>query len=85
VKYAIEMGSGVMTYIPNFVKIGSGIQKLLGGINRQHGDRISLLQEIRLTVGLKMWYTDMAPCYRHIHNLYFTAKDNPHQNFPNSR
>jgi hypothetical protein len=30
VKYAVEMGSGAMIYIPNFIKIGSGIQKLMG-------------------------------------------------------
>jgi hypothetical protein len=30
-KYAVEMGSGAMIYIPSFIKIGSGIQKLLGG------------------------------------------------------
>jgi hypothetical protein len=30
-KYAVEMGSGSMTYIPNFIKIGSGIQTLMGG------------------------------------------------------
>jgi hypothetical protein len=30
-KYAAEMASGVMTYIPNFIKIGSGIQKLIWG------------------------------------------------------
>jgi hypothetical protein len=32
-KYAVEMGSGVMMiYIPSFIKIGSGIEKLtLGG------------------------------------------------------
>jgi hypothetical protein len=29
--YAVEMGSGAMIYIPSFIKIGSGIQKLLGG------------------------------------------------------
>jgi hypothetical protein len=29
-KYAFEMGSGVMIYIPSFIKIGSGIQKLMG-------------------------------------------------------
>jgi hypothetical protein len=28
-QYAVDMGSGVM-YIPNFMKIGSGIYKLLG-------------------------------------------------------
>jgi hypothetical protein len=29
-KYAIEMGSGVMIYIPSFIKIGSNIQKSVG-------------------------------------------------------
>jgi hypothetical protein len=45
-KYAVEMGSGDMIYIQNFIKIGSGIQKFIGGhlqTYRQHGDRISLL------------------------------------------
>jgi hypothetical protein len=28
-KYAVEMGSGAMIYIPRFIKIGSGIQKLI--------------------------------------------------------
>jgi hypothetical protein len=44
-KYAIEMGSGAMIYLPRFIKIGSAIQKLIGGCkqtHRQHGDRISL-------------------------------------------
>jgi hypothetical protein len=30
-KYAVEMGSFAMIYIPSFIKIGLGIQKLLGG------------------------------------------------------
>jgi hypothetical protein len=30
-KYAIEMGPGAMTYMPSFIKAGSGIQKLVGG------------------------------------------------------
>jgi hypothetical protein len=38
-KYAVEMGSGAMIRTPNFVKIGSGIQKLIMG-----GYRVSLLQ-----------------------------------------
>jgi hypothetical protein len=29
-KYAAEMGSGSMIQIPNFIKIGSAIQKLTG-------------------------------------------------------
>jgi hypothetical protein len=28
-KYAVEMGSDAMIYIPSFIKIGSGIQKLI--------------------------------------------------------
>jgi hypothetical protein len=30
-KYTVEMGPGVMIYIPSFIKIGSGIHKLMGG------------------------------------------------------
>jgi hypothetical protein len=33
-KYAIEMASGTMIYIPTFINIGPGIQKLIGGIHR---------------------------------------------------
>jgi hypothetical protein len=29
-KYAFEMGSGAIIYIPLFIKIGSGIQNLIG-------------------------------------------------------
>jgi hypothetical protein len=47
-KYAIEMGSGAMIYIPSFRKFGSCIQKLIGGDtktrrHRRYGDRISLI------------------------------------------
>jgi hypothetical protein len=44
-KYADEMGSCAMIYKPSFVKISSGIQKLMGDkqTRRKHGDRISLL------------------------------------------
>jgi hypothetical protein len=31
-KQAAEMGSGAMIHIPSFIKIGSGIQKLTGGL-----------------------------------------------------
>jgi hypothetical protein len=33
-KYAVEMGSGAVIYIPSFIKIGSGIQTLIEGIHR---------------------------------------------------
>jgi hypothetical protein len=40
-KYAVEMGSGAMTYISSFIKTGSGIQKFIGGIYR-HTDSIEI-------------------------------------------
>jgi hypothetical protein len=30
-KYVVDMDSGAMRYIPNFIKMGSGFQKLRGG------------------------------------------------------
>jgi hypothetical protein len=33
-QYAVEMGSGVMIYIPSFIKTGSGIQKLIVGVSQ---------------------------------------------------
>jgi hypothetical protein len=33
-KYDIEMGSVAMIYIPSFIKIDSGIQKLIDGNHR---------------------------------------------------
>jgi hypothetical protein len=46
VKYAVEMGPDTTIYVPTFIKIGSGIQNLLGGIyiqtHRQQDDLISL-------------------------------------------
>jgi hypothetical protein len=42
-KYAVEMGSGAMIYIPSFIKIGSGIPKFIVGTHRQHCDLISLV------------------------------------------
>jgi hypothetical protein len=43
-KYAIEMGSGVMIHMPSFIQIGSGIQTLMGATQThgQQGDLISL-------------------------------------------
>jgi hypothetical protein len=34
-KYAVEMGSGGMIYIPSFMTIGSGIQVILRLLPRQ--------------------------------------------------
>jgi hypothetical protein len=41
IKYAVEMDSGFMIYIPGFIKIGSGIQELIGGIHRDT-DRVEI-------------------------------------------
>jgi hypothetical protein len=46
-KYAAEMGSSAMIYIPSFIKIGSAIQKLMEG-REQRGNRISLLLFFRI-------------------------------------
>jgi hypothetical protein len=37
-KCVVEMGLGVMMYIPSFIKIGSAIQKLMGGGIHRHKD-----------------------------------------------
>jgi hypothetical protein len=40
-KYAVEMGSVAMIYIPGFIKIGSGVEKSTKGdsqTHRQHGN-----------------------------------------------
>jgi hypothetical protein len=45
-KYAVELGSGAIMYIPNFRNTDSGIQKLIPQdmqTYRQHSDLISLL------------------------------------------
>jgi hypothetical protein len=40
-KYTVEMGSVAMIYIPSFIKIGSGIQRLMGRIHR-HTDSMEI-------------------------------------------
>jgi hypothetical protein len=42
-KYAVEMGSGVMIYIKSLIKIGSGIQRLMGGGIHRHTDSMVIL------------------------------------------
>jgi hypothetical protein len=39
-KYFIGMGSDTMIYIPNFIKIGLVIQKLIGGGIHRHTDSL---------------------------------------------
>jgi hypothetical protein len=40
-KYAVEIGSGVMTYIPSFINIGSGIQNFMKGGSFTHTQCLS--------------------------------------------
>jgi hypothetical protein len=42
-KYATEMGSGAMRRVPSFMKIGSGIEKLMekGRVTHTHSKVIS--------------------------------------------
>jgi hypothetical protein len=40
-KYAVELGSGAMIFIPSFMKTCSGIQKVIGGTHR-HIDRMEI-------------------------------------------
>jgi hypothetical protein len=43
-KYAIEMRSGAMIFIPSFIKIGSASKQSTGGnSDTQHGDCMNLL------------------------------------------
>jgi hypothetical protein len=42
-KYAVEMGSSAMIYIPSLIKIGSAIQKLVGkGEIHRHTDSMEI-------------------------------------------
>jgi hypothetical protein len=50
-KYAVEMASAAVIYIPSFIKIGSSIQKFMGvGIHR-HTDRLEITQAYFRKVG----------------------------------
>jgi small-conductance mechanosensitive channel len=44
-KYTVEMDSGAMIYIPNFIKIGSAIQNLIRGDSQtdRHADIMVIL------------------------------------------
>jgi hypothetical protein len=41
-KYAFEIGSGAVIYIPNVINIGAGSQKLVGGKHR-HTDSMEII------------------------------------------
>jgi hypothetical protein len=35
-KYAVQMGSDAMIYIPSFIKTGSGIERFIGSDSQTH-------------------------------------------------
>jgi hypothetical protein len=70
-KYAVEMGSRATKYIPSFIKIGSGIQKMIGGwLHRQHDDDISLLLFLQNKVNMLINCRSQWP--RGLNFLHFT-------------
>jgi hypothetical protein len=62
-KYAVEMGSGTMIYIPSFTKIGSGIRKLIGDTQtawRSHKPTLGKSGENeKRSFAIKMGYTNL--------------------------
>jgi hypothetical protein len=49
-KYAVQMGSSAMiySYIPSFIKIGSGIQKVIAGIHRYTDSMVDIISLLSL-------------------------------------
>jgi hypothetical protein len=58
-KYAVEVGSGAMIYIPSSIKIGSGILKLIEWIHR-HTDRMEILSFTRAQFVVGSWAVQLA-------------------------
>jgi hypothetical protein len=70
-KYAVAIGSGAMIYIPSLRKIGSGIQKLMGGggdsqTHRQYGYRKSTLFFRINKVSKELKISTFSRCYIHL-------------------
>jgi hypothetical protein len=40
------MGSGAVIYVPSFIKIGSGIRKLIGGYTETHRQQRDLISPL---------------------------------------
>jgi hypothetical protein len=55
-QYAAETGSGVMIYIPSFMRTGWGIQKSIGGIHRH-----IVRRSYKPTLGCGIW--ELLHCY----------------------
>jgi hypothetical protein len=50
------MGSGTMIYVPSFIKIGSGVQKLIGGIHRHTQTNIHTHRQKRELISLLYFF-----------------------------
>jgi hypothetical protein len=50
-KYAVEMSSSVMTYIPSFVESGSRIQTLIWGDTQAHREHDGLISILSFLIG----------------------------------
>jgi hypothetical protein len=50
-KCSVETGPSAMIYVPDLIKTGSGIQKLIGWLHRQRGAHINLLIFFKLRKG----------------------------------
>jgi hypothetical protein len=50
-KYAVEMDSGAMIYIPSFIEIGSGIKKIDGGGGGGYTDTQTERRSYKPTLG----------------------------------
>jgi hypothetical protein len=75
-KCAVEMGLGVMIYIPSFIKIVSGIQKLTGGshTHREYGYLIRKATSIFILLD-KESRLHAKPVPKHLpHSIHFCLR-----------
>jgi hypothetical protein len=61
-KHDVEIGSSVVTYIPNFIKTGSSIQRLIGRDTQKHRhpvDHIHIFSFFKIRKGIKKKLKDV--------------------------
>jgi hypothetical protein len=63
-KYAVEMGSGIVLYVWGFVKIGLGIQEYVGGYTGRRRSNKSTLEKYAKNVPFSENPFDMADLLR---------------------
>jgi hypothetical protein len=87
IKYAVQMGSGAVMYMPSLIKTGSDIRRLLWRIHRQQGDLISVHyffqnKEKRLKIGT---ITKYNKCAKKCRNVRFISIPSLFSGTPKSR